>query len=68
MIGGIGFRVGGRKPLERIGDEDAPLQVPEGLERRAHQDAGAAAPGACFDQIAGRPLADRGCDELTAGS
>ena len=63
-IGGIGFHVGRRKPRERIGDKDAPLQVAEGLERRPHQDAGAAAPDARFDEIAGHPLADRGFDQF----
>ena len=35
-----------------------------GLQDRAHQDAGAAAPHAGLDEIAGRPFADRGFDQL----
>ena len=62
-VGGIGLCVGSRKPLEQIGDEHAPPEIPEGLERRAHQDA-AAPPYARFDEIAGHPFADRGCDQV----
>ena len=63
-VGGIGLRVGRRKPLEGIGDEHAPPEIPEGLERRAHQDAGAPPPHARFDEIAGHPFADRGFDQV----
>ncbi len=64
-IRGVGFRVGRRKSFERIGDENPPPQVPEGLERRPHQDAGAAAPGARFNQIAFYLLAEDGRDQFT---